>query len=165
MQLLVSDTNILIDIEVGNLTPVIFRLRFDIAVPDILFESELREQHSHLLEAGLRVKRMSADAVREIEALSLKYSRTSIMDLSALALAKQEKCLLLTGDRDLREAAITEGIEVHGTLWIVEKLLDVKLIEQRQARDSFVSMKAKGSRLPWNDVEKLLCKHEMSTER
>ncbi len=53
MLLLISDANILIDMEVGNLMPVIFRLPYEIAVPDILFELELRERHSHLLEAGL----------------------------------------------------------------------------------------------------------------
>ncbi len=46
MLLLISDANILIDIEDGNLTPVIFRLPYEIAVPDILFELELRERHS-----------------------------------------------------------------------------------------------------------------------
>ncbi len=46
MLLLISDANILIDIEDGNLTSVIFRLPYEIAVPDILFELELRERHS-----------------------------------------------------------------------------------------------------------------------
>ena len=49
MLLLVSDANIFIDIEDGHLTPVVFRLPYEIAVPDILFELELRERHSHLL--------------------------------------------------------------------------------------------------------------------
>ncbi len=42
MLLVISDANILIDIEDGNLTSVIFRLPYEIAVPDILFELELR---------------------------------------------------------------------------------------------------------------------------
>lgn len=48
MLLLISDANILIDMEDGNLIPVIFQLPYEIAVPDILFELELRERHSHL---------------------------------------------------------------------------------------------------------------------
>ena len=71
MLLLISDANILIDIEDGNLTSVLFRLPYEIAVPDIL-----------------------------------------------------------------------------------------KLLKQLQARASFDSMKAKGCRLPWGDVEKLLNKWE-----
>ena len=84
-----------------------------------------------------------------------------MMDHSALALAMQEKCPLLTGDKDLRVAAKSEGVEVHGTVWIIEELLNHKLIKQVQAKGSFDSMKAKGSRLPWGDVEKLLNKWEL----
>ena len=153
MLLLISDANILIDIEDGNLTPVIFRLPYEIAVPDILFELELRERHSHLLEAGLKVRSLTAESVKKTESLNFKYSRPSMMDHSALALAMQEKCPLLTGDKDLRVAAKSEGVEVHGTVWIIEELLNQKLIKQAQARGSFDTMKAKGSRLPWGDVE------------
>jgi predicted nucleic acid-binding protein len=74
------------------------------------------------------------------------------MDHSALALALQERCPLLTGDKDLRVAAKKEGVEVHGTLWIIEELLNQKILKQSQA---------KGSRLPWGDVEKLLNRWEM----
>lgn len=83
------------------------------------------------------------------------------MDHSALALAMQEKCPLLSGDKDLRVAAKNEGVEIHGTVWIIEELLNHKLLKQVQARASFDSMKAKGSRLPWGDVEKLLNKWEL----
>ena len=161
MLLLISDANILIDIEDGNLTPLVFRLPYEIAVPDILFELELRERHSHLLEAGLKVKSLTAESVKKTESLSLKYPRPSMMDHSALALACQEKCPILTGDKDLRAAAKNEGIEVHGTIWIIEELLNQKLIQQFQAKSGFDSMKAKGSRLPWGDVEKLLNKWEL----
>ena len=43
----------------------------------------------------------------------------------------------------------------------IEELLNYKLLKQVQARNSFDSMKAKGSRLPWGDVEKLLNKWEL----
>ena len=82
------------------------------------------------------------------------------MDHSALALAIQEQCPLLTGDKDLRAVAKSEGVEVHGTLWIVEELLNQKLIGKAQAKNSFDLMRVKGSRFPWGDVEKLLNKKE-----
>jgi len=110
MLLLISDANILIDIEDGNLTSVLFRLPYEIAVPDILFELELRERHSYLLEAGLKVRSLTAESVKRTESLSFKYSRPSLMDHSALALAMQEKCPLLSGDKDLRIAAKSEGV-------------------------------------------------------
>lgn len=161
MLLVICDANIFIDVEDGDLTPVIFRLPYEIVVPDTLFELELKERHSHLLKAGLKVKSLNAESIKKTEFLSSKYSRPSMMDHSALALAMQERCPLLTGDKDLRAAAKSEGIEVHGTIWIIEELLNQKIITQAQARGSFDSMKAKGSRLPWGDVEKLLTKRAL----
>src|SRR3972149_5500331 len=61
MLLLISDANILIDMEDGNLIPVIFQLPYEIAVPDILFELELRERHSHLLGLFHLFGQFSAD--------------------------------------------------------------------------------------------------------
>ncbi len=84
-----------------------------------------------------------------------------MMDHSALALALQEQCPLLTGDKDLRVAAKKEGVEVHGTIWIIEELLNQKMIQKSQATGSFDAMRAKGSRLPWGDVEKLLSRWEL----
>lgn len=156
MLLLISDANILIDVEDGHLTSMIFRLPYEIAVPDILFELELRERHGHLLEAGLKIRSLTVESMKKTESLVEQYPRPSMVDHSTLALAIQERCPLLTGDKDLRVAAEMEGVEVHGTVWIVKELLNQKLIRQAQAKDSFNAMKVKGSRLPWGDVEKLL---------
>ncbi len=161
MLILISDANILIDIEDGNLTPVIFRLPYEIAVPDILFELELEKRHRHLLEAGLKVRSLTAESIKKTESLTQQYPRPSMMDHSALALAFQERCPLLTGDKDLRAVAKKEGVEVHGTIWIIEQLLDQELIQRAQAKDSFDAMRVKGSRLPWGDVEKILDKREL----
>ncbi len=159
--LLISDANILIDIENGLLTPAVFRLSSEIAVPDILFELELRERYSHLLDAGLKIKSLTPESVKKTESLTAQYPRPSMMDHSALALAIQEQCPLLTGDKDLRIAAKKENVEVHGTIWIVEQLLNQKLIQLHRAKDGFDIMKAKGSRLPWTDADKLINKWEL----
>ena len=137
MLLLISDANILIDMEDGNLIPVIFQLPYEIAVPDILFELELRERHSHLLQAGLKVKSLNSESVKKTEFLTGQYPRPSMMDHSALALALQEQCPLLTGDKDLRVAAKKEGVEVHGTIWIIEELLNQKIIQQVPSQGQF----------------------------
>jgi hypothetical protein len=45
---------------------------------------------------------------------------------------------------------------VHGTIWIIEQLLNQKIIQKTQAKGCFNAMKDKGRRLPWSDVDKLL---------
>ncbi|WP_226970170.1 PIN domain-containing protein [Vibrio navarrensis] len=53
MYLLISDANILIDLEEGQLLGVFFNLPYQFKVPDVLFHEELSDQHGYLLELGL----------------------------------------------------------------------------------------------------------------
>ena len=47
MLLLISDANILMDVEVGDLVAPMFSLGYQFAVPDVLYYEELEEQHAH----------------------------------------------------------------------------------------------------------------------
>ena len=49
MHVLISDANILIDLEVGGIIEGMFDLPYEFITPDILFEQELRRNHAHLL--------------------------------------------------------------------------------------------------------------------
>jgi predicted nucleic acid-binding protein len=64
-------------------------------------------------------------------------------------LAKQEDCSLLTGDKSLRKAAEQEKVSVHGTIWLVEKLVRDGKISIAAAKAAYEQMKDAGSRIPW----------------
>lgn len=116
MLLLISDANILMDIEIGDLIAPMFSLGYQFAVPDVLYYEELEEQHAHLLKMGLEVRTVSAEGVARVVLLSQNHTRPGRNDLFALALAESEKCPLLTGDAALRAAAESEKLEVKGTI-------------------------------------------------
>jgi predicted nucleic acid-binding protein len=159
MLLVISDACVLIDIECGNLTNAMFSLSYQFVVPDTLFSEELEERHAHLSQLGLICKTISGDLVAEAYSLHQKYVRPSVNDMLALILAKHEGCQLLTGDKALRDAAKDFNVEVHGTIWLVEQMLQEKKISVEVARIAFQSMNNFGSRLPWGEVEKLLIRH------
>ena len=158
MLLIISDASVLIDIECGELTSAMFSLPWQFAVPDILFSEELSDRHGHLSKFGLISKTMSGELVAEAYSLRQKYVKTSVNDLLALTRAKNEKCQLLTGDKALREVAKELSVDVHGTIWLVEQMLQSKQITAGVARVSFQRMKDSGSRLPWTEVEQRLYK-------
>jgi predicted nucleic acid-binding protein len=155
MQILVSDANVLIDIEHGDLIRPMFNLKTTFVVPDVLFEKELKARHAHFLDFGLKIKSLSDQAVDKASALAIKYRQPSRIDLFALSLALQEKCPLLTGDKNLRKAADQEGVTVYGTIWLVSEMLRKKIVQPTLAHTAFQKMKGAGSRLPWGDVDKL----------
>ena len=154
-QLLISDANILIDMEVGGLLRPMFRLDATFAVPNILFEEELRGQHPRLPRLGLKSLDLNATSVEYADNVIAKYRAigASINDLLALALAKQEQCPLLTGDAKLRIAAESEQVEFHGTLWLVEQMVGARVIIGRQAGAAYRKMRDAERRLPWDEIE------------
>ena len=160
MLVLVSDASVLIDIEQSDLTSAMFTLPYQFAVPDILFAEELVERHARLLQFGLKIKPMSSELIAEAYILHQKYPKPSVNDLLALILAKHENSQLLTGDKALREVAKIFDVEVHGTIWLVQQLIQYEKITIEDAQIAFQHMKDSGSRLPWNEVQKILVKTE-----
>ena len=160
-RLLISDANILIDMEKGGITRQMFQLDAMFAVPNMLYEEELRADHPELPALGLQSFELSAKTVAYAEKLIVKHSHTgaSINDLLALALAWQEKTALLTGDGKLRIAAAAEKIPFYGTLWLVEQLINAKILTVKQAAAAYAKMKATGRWLPWDRVERQLRIH------
>lgn len=152
MPLLISDANIFIDLEEGDLLAELFRLPHEIMTPDILYEEELDEQHNHLLEMGLKLGELTSDTMLYAYRLIETYRDPSSNDCFAMALARQEQCPLLTGDNALRTAADSEGIEVRGTLWVVESLVTQGVVTKTQAESAYNRMKAAGRRLPWKQA-------------
>lgn len=156
MTLLISDANIFIDMKEGGLIEKMFCLPETFVVPDILFVEELSAHHPTLPAYGLQIKALQAPTVEEAITLSGRYKQPSLNDLLALALAKQELCPLVTGDRRLREAANNEKVEVKGTLWLIRRMFEEKLINKENAKRAYNKMRDANRRLPWKQVAQQL---------
>lgn len=154
MRLVVTDANIIIDLAAGGLLEEAFRLNdVEFCVPDILYVEELADHYGVLPALGLKVISQPAEDVQYVEHLRSRSRRPSINDLFALALARSMGCPLLSGDRSLRIVADAEGVEVRGTLWLVDTLLRSGRIDLDRATAAYVAMREDGSRLPWDEVD------------
>ncbi len=151
--LLVSDANIFIDFESAGLLAELFQLPHEIVVPDVLYEQELAEQHADLLELGLRKQSLNEAQVAESYSLQARYKGPSAMDLLSLTLAKSLQCPLVTGDRRLREAAESEGLQLLGTLSLMEHLFIAGILDLPGVESAYQEMIAAGRRLPKRDID------------
>ncbi len=79
MLLLISDANILMDAEVGDLVTPMFSLDYHFAVPDILYYEELELQHSYLLNMGLKLHTLPSESVARVQTLSQIYPKPGEM--------------------------------------------------------------------------------------
>ncbi len=160
MLLLISDANILIDIEVAELVKPMFSLSYTFAVPDVIYYEELEERHQHFLCFGLKIHTLQPKSVERVQILSQRYPKPSRNDLFALALAEVEQCPLLTGDAALRNAAVSEKVEIKGTIWLVSQMIVEDQITPKVARAAIEKMRKNGRRLPWSAFDEMLCELE-----
>lgn len=56
-----------------------FSLRYQFAVPDVLYFEELDGRHTHLLSMGLQTRTLSELSVERVQTLSRKYARPVAM--------------------------------------------------------------------------------------
>ena len=126
MQILVSDSSVLIEFSKRDLLDRMFELRFQFAVPDLLFNEELidlgRYDRQDLVRLGLRVEALDPEGVATAIAYQTRRRALSLVDCFALALAKHRGHTLLTEDRRMRSCALEEGIQHHDLLWIIDQM-------------------------------------------
>jgi predicted nucleic acid-binding protein len=130
MRVLVSDTSVLVDLERGALLEAAFNLPFQLTVPDLLYERELKDHGGNeLMALGLSVSELTDETLE----LAVSYTRSnkelSLPDCFALALAKTNNWTLLTGDAKLRQKASGEQVACHGVLWLFDRMMDHSVLD------------------------------------
>lgn len=120
---LVSDTSVLVDLERGQLLDVALRLPCEFAVPDLLFERELRDWNRPSgLARALTILSLAPDGVALATRFRRSEPRLSLPDAFALAFAKTGSHTLLAGDAVLRAVAEREAVDCHGVLWVLDEV-------------------------------------------
>jgi predicted nucleic acid-binding protein len=77
-----------------------------------------------------------------------EHNNSSLADVSCYFLAHETTRPLLTGDGRLRKQAQKDGLEVHGALWLLDRLVEHAVIPTTRAADCLESMLLKNARLP-----------------
>lgn len=130
MDVLVSDTSVVIDLERALLIEHVFALPYRFVVPDALYEKEFREYGGErLLALGLQVRLLSGEQLTEAQRLRTLERRISIHDSYALSLAKAEAAILLAGDAAMRRLAEAEEVRCHGVLWVFDRLEEHRVVD------------------------------------
>lgn len=141
MRVLVSDTSVLVDLERGSFLEACFRLPFQLAVPDLLYERELKHHGGdRLTRLGLAVEELDGDGITRALAHRRRVPALSVPDSFALALAQAREWVLLTGDGALRQLATDEGVECHGVLWLLDEIHSAEAATVQELHDGLTTI-------------------------
>jgi len=138
MRIAVQDANVLIDLELGGLFDLWFQLGIETHTTDLI-RSELEAggheqalayfKSGQIREHGLGFEELAAVAALETEV----GSKARFNDCSVLFLARKLDAMLLSSDKALRKAAEARSIETHGTLWIMDRLVEARVLAPKVA--------------------------------
>jgi predicted nucleic acid-binding protein len=144
----VSDTNIWIDFEKANLLNEVFKLPFQFCCTDFVAAEISTITCQSLLKLGLIIETMDANDIKHLHTLMASHNNSSLADVSCYFLAQNNGLPLLTGDGKLRKRASKEGLTVRGSIWLLDLLIQHKIISEEAAATSLDTMRQQGARLP-----------------
>jgi hypothetical protein len=121
--LLVTDTNVWIDLDNGTVLADVFQLPYKFVIPDFAISEFQRPQWKDLQHLGLISHALDPEMVLHIYELKQIHHAISLIDLSAFLLAITLPGTLITGDGHLYKLAREYNLTVHGVLWILDELV------------------------------------------
>ena len=68
----------------------------------------------------------------------------------------QSNYVLLTGDGELRKVALTEGVEVHGTIYIIAEMVEHHILTELQGAMKLECLLNSNPRLPKSIINRLI---------
>lgn len=159
VRIAIKDASILIDMEDAALLDLWFLLGIETHTSDFVAAEldEVRHPTSlaYIREGLIICHELSGDDMQQVVLLKAEVGRgLSLQDCSTLFLAARlGESALLTGDNALRRVALQRGHEVHGLLWVFDRLVEGGLITPRTAASKLAGLIAGGSRLPLAECE------------
>ena len=144
----ISDSNIWIDFRNAGLLEQMFRLPFSLCCTDFVLHELNDFPKEDLIGNGLIVEKMDDKSVARLYDLRTSHNNSSLADVSCYLLAHQTSRPLLTGDGRLRKQALRDGIQVHGGLWLLDKMVEHSILKAHDAANALQLMLSHGARLP-----------------
>ena len=168
MEYISSDTNVWIDFFSISALKVPFKLDYEYVMyyeaveAEIAYPAGLKEE---LKQLGLHSVDITTEEFVYANEITALYPKLSAFDRIALAIAAKREIILLTGDASLRKAALKEGVDVIGTIGLLDKLL----YEEKIDRHEYLKYLQKLSdinggvvRLPHSELQERLDKYKTS---
>ena len=156
----VSDTNIFIDLYNVDLLDEFFSLDIEIHTTDfVMNELIVEKQKKKIMEYHDRLFLKKFNAKELLELISFQHNlekdtNVSVQDCSVWKYAQENDYMLLTGDRKLRGLAIKEGTNVCGILYLFDKMVEEHIISPQKACEKILQLKKQNVRLPSKEIDK-----------
>jgi hypothetical protein len=166
MKLIITDLNVLFDLYHLGVLPEFFALNAEISISsfvynEIVFSNQLKEFETYKRSKQLNVIILTEEEQVSVCQFTTMMNLKSIPDKMMLWKSIQFQCALLTCDIKLKKAAIDHGIEVYGSVWIIEKMVEENALIASKAIELLERLKMVNDRLSIEEIDKVIKKLKM----
>jgi hypothetical protein len=123
--ILLADANVLIDLYLVDGLPLAAEIAPTEVLDYIVEEVDSEEQpgiREKIADSSINIVKAEVEWVKHVTETGL-----SRQDKVNLHYVRQNNRVMLTGEKRLRSICTEEGIEVHGTLWLIDQANDQQL--------------------------------------
>ena len=161
MKVVITDVSVFFDLYQLQVLPEFFALDLEIHTTSFVYNEIVNIEQKNefaLFERSkkLHIIKITPEEELEIHAMPLSRSNRSFPDKTVLWKAKQLRCTLLTCDNKPKVEAISHGLEVHGSIWVLTELVEHNIISKPKGVELLGLMKSVNTRLPIDEIDKLI---------
>ncbi|MCH8530729.1 MAG: hypothetical protein LAT65_07750 [Saccharospirillum sp.] len=147
-KILVSDTNIWIDLQHSGLLEAVFRLPHQFVTTEFVWRELRKPPGKQLTDLGLGIEVISSRETLMLFDLKQTLNNYFLADVSCYFIALERGWALLTNDGALRKSGHSAEMEVRGVLWILDELEQHQILSHIMLADALNSMPQTSARLP-----------------
>lgn len=156
MEIVVNDTNILIDLYNAGLLHFCKQLNLefrtlDVVMQEIGIDAQQTAIKQLVLDGTLKICTLTEKQVAKVFEKVAHYNgvcNLSAEDISIMVYAIDNNCRLLTGDKTLREKAILENVKVSGILFLTDMITKQNLTDPLSMKMALEKLLQSNNRLP-----------------
>ena len=156
-KIIITDTNIITDLNNANILEEFINID-NVYISDMVKNDEINSKTGNVKLIN-KFKVISATATQLIEVNNLSYTekKLSTYDLLSFVIARDNNCILATGDNRLKNYSENNSIEVFRTLKIIKLMKDNNIISCQKAIDACNLLKqCPTTRIPETDINNLI---------
>ena len=162
MIIVITDACFLIDLIDIDLFEEFLGLGYQVHITSSVFAELEGDEYVKPVSKNIEHKKMfiynmtAADQTALEKLMGKHSSRLSEPDCSCLYLAKEMKATILTCEKLLTDVTKSLNLDVHGSLWILDRLLEASMITRRIAYSKLKDLMSINPRLPITECQKRL---------
>ena len=160
-KIIITDTNIITDLDTANILEEFINLD-NVYISDMVKNDEINSKTGNVnLISKFKVMAATSSELMEVSNLSITEKKLSTYDLLNYVIARDNNCILATGDNRLKNYSENNGVEVFRTLKIIKLMEEHNIISCRKATDACNLLKQSSkTRIPTIDIDDLIIEFE-----